>query len=428
MVPEPGDVMGGRYRLEERLASGGMGSVWRARHLELESDVAVKFMSPELVGDPSGEKRFRREALLAARLRSPHIVQVFDYGTVEGQPYLVMELLQGEDLASRIASSGPLPPARVVEIIEAVARALRTAHEAGLLHRDLKPANVFLERAGDDEVVKVLDFGIAKQIGVDHKSAGTTGAGVVGSPAYMSPEQVWGEDLGPESDLWALGVLTYELLTGDSPFYHEVLAQTFDRIVKAKPPSVRTKIPNLPESLDSFFARALARSATDRFRSARELAEALREALAAAPMANGAVTALRSSALPNLETAETVAAPIQAEARPERPKRAILAGLGGVAALLAAGIWLTQSQPSTPPFASASVQAERAPTPLPVPGPAATESTAPSPESPVSASARPPPSSAARPRVPAALPAPPPSPSSSPPTPSSHPKWGVPVQ
>ncbi|MBL8740535.1 MAG: serine/threonine protein kinase, partial [Myxococcales bacterium] len=152
-----GDVIGARYRLLEPLASGGMGAVWRAMHTELSVEVALKVMLTELAATPSAEARFRREAQAAARLRSPHVVQVTDFGVSDGQPYLAMELLQGEDLQTRLQKRGRLPLAECATVLEGVAVAIELAHEAQIIHRDLKPANIFLAQSGAQEIVKVLD-------------------------------------------------------------------------------------------------------------------------------------------------------------------------------------------------------------------------------------------------------------------------------
>jgi eukaryotic-like serine/threonine-protein kinase len=273
-----GDRVSERYEVLEQLAVGGMGTLWRARHLELDVEVALKVISSESASETL-LKRFKREAQAAARLRSPNIVQVWDYGVFQGQPYLAMELLRGEDLASRLARRGALTPEECLTILQGVANAMAVAHEAGIVHRDLKPANIFLERVGDQEVVKVLDFGVAKDLGRTADSAGTTGSAVVGSPAYMSPEQVWGEPVGRPADLWAMGVLVFEILTGRCPFADESLAKVFERIIRAPLPKARDVAPHLPASIELFFERAFARAVAERFSSARELMGALQEAL-----------------------------------------------------------------------------------------------------------------------------------------------------
>ena len=274
----PGDRISERYEVLEQLAAGGMGTLWRARHLELEVDVALKFVSSD-ASSAQPLKRFKREAQAVARLRSPNIVHVLDYGVFEEQPYLAMELLHGEDLAKRLEKTGKLPPQEALMILEGIAQGLRVAHEAGIVHRDLKPANIFLERVGERDVVKILDFGVAKDLGRKADPVDTTSTGAVGSPAYMSPEQVWGEEVGPRADLWALGALSFEMLTGKAPFVDETLAKVFERIIRAPLPDARSFAPELPQSIDAFFARALARSQNERFANARELVDGFRQAL-----------------------------------------------------------------------------------------------------------------------------------------------------
>ena len=409
MPPEPGAIVGDRYRLEEVLASGGMGSVWRARHVELDTLVAVKLMSAELLSSEHGEKRFRREAQAAARLKSPHIVKVFDFGTFEGQPYLAMELLDGEDLSARLAAQGSLSLAQTLQVVEAVAKALEVAHAAEIVHRDLKPANIFLERVGGDEVVKVLDFGIAKELGASAQAT-TTGGAIVGSPAYMSPEQVWGEAIGVRSDLWALGVVTYEMLTGVSPFAHEMLAQVFDRIIKAKVPSPSSLNAALPSGLDAFFERALSRDAAGRFGTPRELVAALRAALA--PRAE--------------ETAETLAAPAPARApgvAPGRPARIVTVAL--VLGVMIIGFSVARRVSREHDAGAPSPLSASAPA-LPVPSASPAPTAPPPPSASASAEAAPPSvSSGPRPKLAPVR--------SAPPATSARgkvmdPKWGVPVE
>jgi serine/threonine-protein kinase len=196
----PGSIVGGKYRLERPLSRGGMGSVWLARHAKLGSPVAVKFMDPAYATTPAFVARFEREARIAANLRSPHVVHVQDYGIDEGVPYLVMELLQGEDLGDRLNRVGRLSLQDSARLLAQAGKALRRAHEAGLVHRDLKPGNLFLAQIEDEEIIKILDFGIVKETG--QLSGERTGTGeVLGSPHYMSPEQVHGDkDLDHRSE------------------------------------------------------------------------------------------------------------------------------------------------------------------------------------------------------------------------------------
>jgi hypothetical protein len=287
MTPEPDKIVGGKYRLERPLAKGGMGAVWVARHTELDSPVAVKLMAYELVGTPVAEARFKREAKAAAQLRSPHVVQIHDYGVQEDAPYMVMELLDGEDLSTELERKGRLSVGRVSTILSQVAKALSLAHAAGIVHRDLKPSNLFLARSGDDETVKVLDFGVAKEtmpsLVVDKTTSGT----LVGSPQYMSPEQARGEPVDFASDLWSLGVVIFEALTGRPPFVSTHLGALLAKIHEAAADTPTSIAPDLPPAIDAFMKRALARNPADRFRSAKAMAEEL-AAIAAADAHPGA--------------------------------------------------------------------------------------------------------------------------------------------
>ncbi|WP_437667190.1 protein kinase domain-containing protein [Sorangium sp. So ce1182] len=204
----PGSIVGGKYRIERPLSQGGMGSVWVARHATLGSPVAVKFMAPTLAAVPSFVARFEREARIAANLQSPHVVHVQDHGIDDGHPYIVMELLRGEDLDHRLRRVRRLSLPDATRILMQAGKALRRAHEASLVHRDLKPGNIFLARVEDEEVVKILDFGIAKDMGGRPMTEVTRTGEVLGSPYYMSPEQVRGErDVRPFHDLFARRVL-----------------------------------------------------------------------------------------------------------------------------------------------------------------------------------------------------------------------------
>jgi serine/threonine-protein kinase len=274
--PVSGSVVGGKYRLERALARGGMGSVWAGRHLGLDSPVAVKFMMPSAAEAVSSRARFAREAKAAASLRSPHVVQVLDYDATGDAPYIVMELLEGEDLGQRLHRCGRLGLPEVASIVRQLAKGLVLAHEAGIVHRDLKPGNVFLAKVGAEEVVKVLDFGVAKETRVDATDAQTTTTGVVvGSPSYMSPEQARGGDIDTRSDLWSLGVVVFQAVTGQRPFDGANLADVLVRICSDPVPRATRVLPDLPFEIDGFFDRALCRSPDGRFQDARTLADAL---------------------------------------------------------------------------------------------------------------------------------------------------------
>jgi eukaryotic-like serine/threonine-protein kinase len=285
---DQGVVIAGRYTLVRPLAKGGMGSVWIARHRDLEIDVTVKFMAPSLVAEAEARMRFEREAKVAARLRSQHVVQVHDYGVEDETPYIIMELLKGESLSTRIEREGRLAPAVMARLLIQICKALRTAHEAGLVHRDLKPGNVFLALKDDDEVVKVLDFGIAKTGTLGEAQADTDSGVLLGSVHYMSPEQIRSSrTVDHRSDLWSVAVIIYRVLTGRLPFPGANLGDVLVRVCTDEAPPASLAAPDLPARIDRFFERALARDADKRFQSAPELAEAFAamalEAAAPAP-------------------------------------------------------------------------------------------------------------------------------------------------
>ncbi|MFO0760558.1 MAG: serine/threonine-protein kinase [Byssovorax sp.] len=255
-----------------------MGSVWIARDERLDIEVAVKFMSAEVATAPSAGARFEREAKAAAQLKSPHVVHIYDYGLEDGAPYIMMELLKGEDLATVLEREPRLSLARAADIIGQAAKALRAAHEARIVHRDIKPGNLFLAKVGDDTVVKVLDFGIAKEthLAPDRRGPTTTGA-ILGSPLYMSPEQARGGAVSDRSDLWSLGVVAFEMVTGAQPFLGASLGDVIAKICGDELPVASRYAPDLPPAADAFFARALARDPSRRFESARALADAFAE-------------------------------------------------------------------------------------------------------------------------------------------------------
>ena len=310
-----GTVIAGKYRLESPLARGGMGSVWTARHVLLGTRLAIKFITPRTAGAERARRRFEREARTAALLQSRHVVRIHDYGVDGETPYLVMERLEGEDLAARLAARGRLSLPETARIVTEVSRALRRAAEASIVHRDLKPSNVFLAREDDDdggggEVVKVLDFGVAKAPCLDGDAAGdgTETGSLLGSPRYMSPEQV--RDSGavdPRSDLWSLAVIAYRAITGAVPFSGSEPAEVILRVCRyrAVPPSEIA--PELGRDVDAFFARALARDPGHRFQTAGELAQAFAAAAGEAP------PCLASTPPPRLPSAASERSPASRE-------------------------------------------------------------------------------------------------------------------
>jgi serine/threonine-protein kinase len=271
-----------------------MGSVWAGTHLALDTPVAIKFMTwtaPQVEAsasrEPEGEEdpverrtRFEREAKAAAQIRSANVVQVFDYGVDRGVPFIVMELLEGEDLHKRLQREGRLSPEATARLMQAVARALQRAHDMGLVHRDLKPGNIFLAKEGDHEVPKVVDFGVVKALPGQHKlgtegSENTVEGTLIGTPSYMSPEQAMGRsNVDHRSDLWSLGVIIFQTLTGMKPFASGHLFEALVRICSDPIPRASSIVADLPAGVDAFFERALERGVGKRLQSAREMERA----------------------------------------------------------------------------------------------------------------------------------------------------------
>lgn len=273
-----GRVLAQRYRLLDKLGEGGMGSVWRAEHLELGTLVAVKLISEEVAKNPEALARFRREAHAAAALRSPHVVQILDYGVDGDTPFMVMELLDGESLADRLARRGSLDLHETSKILSQVARAVAKAHSFGIVHRDLKPDNIFLVSNDDEEVAKVLDFGIAKATGGPTGSVGMmTGTGVMlGTPYYMSPEQAAGKrEVDHRTDTWALAVIAYQCVVGHPPFRADTIGGLVLAICTEEAPRPSHQA-SLDPRFDAWFLQGVQRDPDRRFQSARELADSLR--------------------------------------------------------------------------------------------------------------------------------------------------------
>ena len=277
MSAQPGRVLNGRYRLIRTVGVGSQASVWIGEHLALTTQVAVKLIDPELAKRPDARERFKREATAAAQLRSPHVVQILDHGIDGDQPFIVMELLEGEDLFQRLEKRHHLSIKDTSKIITQIARALTRAHAAGIVHRDLKPENIFLTHNDDDEIVKVLDFGVAKVRDAAKVTMQKTGVGtLIGTPHYMSPEQVKGiGEVDYRTDLWALGVLAYQCVTGELPFDSEGVGDLLIKITIGDIPVPSKVLTGVPPAFDAWFARICDRDPARRFASARAAAEAL---------------------------------------------------------------------------------------------------------------------------------------------------------
>jgi serine/threonine protein kinase len=279
--PPVSGLVAGKYEVVRLIGRGGMGSVWEGRHVSLGTRVAIKFIDKQHAESEEARSRFVNEARAAATIETKHAIRIFDHGvTEEGRPYIVMEMLVGEALDSRLERLGQISLQDTARVLAQVCRALQRAHSAGIIHRDLKPENIFLVHASDDddEMAKVLDFGIAKIMGppgTGLTSSTKTGA-VLGTPYYMSPEQARGlKNLDYRSDLWSLGVIAYRCVTGRLPFEGESVGDLLVKICTSVPPQPSLTVPELPSSFDAWFFRALAREPADRFASASELGEAL---------------------------------------------------------------------------------------------------------------------------------------------------------
>lgn len=327
VTPSPGDVLLEKHRVERILGEGGMGVVLAATHLQLDQPVALKFLTVDVTSadTPAGLlTRFEREAKAAARLSSEHVARVFDFGRLPGgSPYIVMEYLDGRDASQLVEDEGPLPVDRAVELVLQAALGLAEAHTVGIVHRDIKPANLFITRRRDGrEVVKILDFGISKltDAGSDAK---LTGGGILGSPLYMSPEQIkTSRNVDHRTDIWSLGTVLYELLTGIPPFVADTIPEVYLSIVgdQAKPPS---EFADVPAELDRVLGRALAKGVSARYQTvagfahdllpfaparARALVEAIERIIVDSPLS----TDMQTRPPPKAAAGETAEAVVEA--------------------------------------------------------------------------------------------------------------------
>ncbi len=364
--PTPGMQVTPSVRLVRCMSGGAMGSVWLAEHAGLETQVIVKFIAQEVASSPEIVQRFAREAAAASRVKSPHVVQMLDHGVTDGQPYIIMELLEGRDLQQRIREQRRLPPAEVATIVGQLCKALARAHERGVLHRDIKPSNIFLCDVGGNEIfVKLLDFGVAKTL--NGPDLDTTKAGaILGTPFFMSPEQLAAGDVDHRSDLWALGVLSFMLLTGKRPFRGDSISTLTLAVHVTDHPVPSALVPSLPPAFDDWFKKACALDREKRFQSARELGEALHVALGL-PLAMNvnatdsypALTGVGSSApsdapsVPGLGSSAYNYA-TAAEPRPRSRRRAALMISAALLAVVLGFVVIRTRTTAPPPVASAA--------------------------------------------------------------------------
>jgi eukaryotic-like serine/threonine-protein kinase len=379
-----GRVLGGRYRLLERLGQGGMGTVYRATHTLMDKPVALKILRAELATDAEAVARFHREARSASRLDHDHCIRVTDFGqSDDGLLFLVMELLDGYSL-SYVTRRGPVPAARAAAIGVAIAEALQHAHDAGIIHRDLKPDNVFLaRRAKGREIVKVLDFGLAKLASDSAIGPSITRDGTVfGTPEYMAPEQAEGEKLDGRTDVYALGCILYQLVCGEVPFKSTNFVALLTKQVSEEPTPPRDRRPDLeiPPGLELVILRCLAKRRDDRYAAAGEIADAL-EPFAASDTSQSIILPTRESAHSDLALAATrdMAMPtprpeaadegmsesqMRGEVVPRTFGRNVALGLGGVALAAAAFGFVFMARARRHPLPSPTSVAAAAEPPL----------------------------------------------------------------
>ncbi len=358
-----GDVFAGKYRVDRVLGSGGMGMVLRAKHIQLDEMVAIKVLLPDL-GTADRVARFEREARAAAKIKGDHVARVMDLGSLEsGAPYIVMEYLDGEDLDERIRRKGPLPIEEVVDFITQACEAIAEAHVLGIIHRDLKSSNLFVTRCPDgSKRIKVLDFGIAKVAGgaaLQSKRTMTQTFTVMGSPTYMSPEQLRStRNVDARTDVWALGVILYELLTARVPFDADELPELYMKITTATP--LPLDRPDAPAGIEAVIMRCLEKSVEKRYANVAELA------LALAPF--GPKRAMDSAE----RVSKIIRAAKQSTAQPKtaafRDRKIVVAAFASAAALVIFGMLRSCAEtshaatlPTASPARSESVEAPALP-------------------------------------------------------------------
>lgn len=313
-----------------------MGTVYAARNIELDKEVAIKMLHPDVSAIPDYVTRFRREAKACASLRSEHVARVYDVGTTDdGVPYMVMELLEGEDLESLLERKHRLPAEEAVDYVLQACEGIAEAHRARLIHRDLKPANLFLARGpGRDIVVKVVDFGIVKQLGASEIDALTKDASMMGTVLYMAPENLRRKkDVDERVDIWALGVVLYELVTGKVPFGGDTMPEVVAKVLDNDYVPASDLVPTLPKGLSEVIATALSPSPADRYLTVTELAQALLPFAGSKAQAHMHFTRI-SSMIPRSEEAPSSGAPRRSEIRQLKRRPKLTARVVGLVAVL----------------------------------------------------------------------------------------------
>ena len=378
-----GEIIAERYHVVKALGEGGMGQVYLAEQVKMRRMCALKVMRPALATDPDAVRRFGAEAENASRIAHPNVAAIYDFGeTPEGLVYLAMEFVDGPSLASILARERILPPGRVAAIGKQVADALSAAHDLGIVHRDLKPDNVMIVRNKDgSERVKVVDFGIAKAM-ADGRTQMTRTGFVLGTPAYMSPEQISGDKLDGRSDLYSLGCMLFEMLTGQSPFSGPTGEIVLHRRLTEEAPKARTLSPECPKSLDVVITRLLSRSVDERFQSAPEVSEALDECVEEddrrgtrpqTPIHSKATIVMSKGGATTVVHGTTKAAPKRKAKAKAKPNYLVM-GLAAAVVVLGAGAFVAWQMLSKP--APAPTPIAQAPTPVTpavqTPSPAAT--------------------------------------------------------
>jgi eukaryotic-like serine/threonine-protein kinase len=392
-----GDILAGKYRIEQVLGTGGMGVVVAARHLELDERVAIKFLLPDALDNPEVVARFAREARAAVRIKNEHVARILDVGRLEnGVPFIIMEYLEGSDLATLLEQRGALPLEQALDFILQTCEAIAAAHALGIVHRDLKPANLFVVRLGDgSHSIKVLDFGVSKINALaEPVPAITHTSALLGSPLYMPPEQMRSaRNADARSDIWSLGILLHELVAGKPPFAGNTMAEVLTEVLEATPPNLAALVPTVPPGLAAVVLRCLEKDPALRYPDVAELASALSPfAPARSKDSAGRVTrVLRGGAedtppdgrpsLPSLTELLPVAGTRAAwggthpDATTPAKRRWIVASASAGAAAVAVGLlWLWPRAPSTSPaespsaaWATSATQAPPTATSLPEP-------------------------------------------------------------